>query len=597
MILRLFAAALGVLVFAIPASSICWDIPPDPPPPPPPPKRPADVPDNPGPPKTPTPDLPDLPTTPRDSVQRPKNPRTATGGIGRGVATSGPKGPPVGESGWSRWWFFNRSPFLRPVEGSVAITPTPEGAAKLGPAGWRLRAIEVLRVVLEDDRTDSSSGAAVALGKARARAALPRLVRILGDRREKRERREAAALALGLLGGEEALQALRAQFSNRRESWQCRAFAGIGLGLTGEKEALPSLLATARDGHRELQAAALMGVGLLGDPIAEATLLEMAHDRRGRLDPLVRAAAVHALARIRSREAMPALLSILKTAKRSEIRRAAVQALGRVVGRTDWSALSILVAVAEKDRDAISRRYATIALGRTASTGVVKALTGILEGARMEQRGFAAIALALTARNTADSSLRKSIADNLLVRLDKGRMAPDTRAAVALALGIIGDVRATDAIKPLLRDGWAGSRGHAAVALGLIGDRDVLPELRKAMVKEGSPWVQREIAIALGLFRDEPSIAALGVRVRKGKSELERANAALALGRIATPKATSIMVELLSRGDLSGPTRSKVATALGEALDTKPIPSLYPLTEDFDYDLSLATFHRLLHRL
>ena len=131
----------------------------------------------------------------------------------------------------------------------------------------------------------------------------------------------------------------------------------------------------------------------------------------------------------------------------------------------------------------------------------------------------------------------------------------------------------------------------------LLDDGAILVNARGERFCDETLWPQREIAIALGLFRDEPSIAALVARVKADRSEYSRMNAALALGRIGTPAAGSVMVDLLVNGSLSGPTRSQVAGALGQALDTRPVPTLYPLTEDFDYDLTLDTFHRLMHRL
>jgi HEAT repeat protein len=292
---------------------------------------------------------------------------------------------------------------------------------------------------------------------------------------------------------------------------------------------------------------------------------------------------------------VPVLLEALAD-DRPEVRRAAALALGRTVGSGNRDALRKLIAAARDDRDAHVRCFATMALGRIGSPRALGTLRYVLDRPAVQERGFAALALALVARAGEDEAFRKKVGSILLEELGDG--GAEDEAAAAIGLGLLVDRRAVAPVTRMLeRTGRPGCRGHGAVALALLGAREALPGMRRAILEEKSPWVQRELAVALGLFRDRESVSALAGLVRTGGSEWDRANAACALGRIATAESAVTMVGLLTSPRTSDSARGRVAEAIGPLLDERPFPPLFPIVEDWDYGLPLEVFQQVLHLL
>jgi HEAT repeat protein len=112
------------------------------------------------------------------------------------------------------------------------------------------------------------------------------------------------------------------------------------------------------------------------------------------------------------------------------------------------------------------------ALGIIGSKRAAPRLAAMLAGADdTETRAAAAYALGLLcdARSTAP----------LLNALSDTGLAPKVRGHAAEALGYLRDAAAVDALVAALRDAHAEVRYWAAFALGEIGDRRALPELRR----------------------------------------------------------------------------------------------------------------------
>ena len=79
---------------------------------------------------------------------------------------------------------------------------------------------------------------------------------------------------------------------------------------------------------------------------------------------------------------------------------------------------------------------------------------------------------------------------------------------------------------------------NAAIALGLIGDRDAVQLLAEVLERASTEYVQSAVSLALGFIGDRSSVALLQGRIEGGKmSGLARAHAVVALGVVAERRA------------------------------------------------------------
>jgi HEAT repeat protein len=504
----------------------------------------------------------------------------------------------TGESvSWREWWYYHRARYLE-LQATLDAHRTVTPSRRLDVT-WRDRAITALIAALDDPNIDTSTGAAVALGKASAVQAVPALRRLLASQRADRTLREASALALGLVSRPEGRAALEKVLFDAGEARRLRAFAAIGLGLTRSVSVVPNLLrvASAKRVDSEIRAAAYVALGIVGDDIVTPFLADAARGRGARLGLLERAAATDALGRIGDRDAIPVLVELIGDSKR-EVRRGAILSLGRLVRADDAAAVRALATAATSEVELLARAYAAIALGRTGARAGAATLHGLLDDPRIDLRGFAAIGLGILGRECDDEALREKVATFLRRAIESRRLSGDRRASIAVALGILKDRESVGAIgRIVVSKDTAELRGHAAVALGMIGDRAALPVIRQALDGERDPALLRDLALAAGLLGDSEAIRMLVDLLKSNKSQYQRGNIALALGRVGGPTAANAMVTLLESERSFRRTRAMAAVALGHLLDDRPMPALFTIVEDFDYRLRCEAFVELIRIL
>ena len=152
----------------------------------------------------------------------------------------------------------------------------------------------------------------------------------------------------------------------------------------------------------------------------------------------------------------------------------------------------------------------------------------------------------------------------------------DVRWKAAIALGEIGDLRATEPLIRQLSDSDRFVKSRIAHALGMIGAPVVRPLIR--MLREGDGNQRWGAAIALGRIKDpqavEPLILALA-----DKYENVRAEAAAALVAMGEPAITPL-IRFLKFSE--GSVRIEVMTALGELHAADAIEPLLQMLEKAD---------------
>jgi HEAT repeat protein len=209
-------------------------------------------------------------------------------------------------------------------------------------------------------------------------------------------------------------------------------------------------------------------------------------------DPDIRRTAVESLGKIGDRSALSAVSPLL-TDPLPAIRAAAAQAVGRMAGPDDQSAIAALVH-SLGDVDHRVRQAAALAIGEIEpSPRQLPSLAERLQASDVELRRAAVRALMLL-----DAG---QVVEWLLPLLND----PDAevRQGAVAALGLSGDARAATALaKRLMEDPSPSVRVEAAYHLGKLSGKDTRRVLRAAVEKETDRGVRRWIEEELRALRE-----------------------------------------------------------------------------------------------
>jgi HEAT repeat protein len=285
------------------------------------------------------------------------------------------------------------------------------------------------------------------------------------------------------------------------------------------------------------------------------------------------------------------------------VRASAVLALGHV-GDADADPLDRLVretlAGLVRKGEPYERRFATIALalvGSRPGTGddplsaareVERVLVAHLQRARSRERAWAGLALGLYGQRLreCDRLVEGRTADLLLDHL-QGARTPGDSAAFALAVGLVGDRRGTDAAeRRFTRTGEELPRSQIALALGMLGDPRARGFLAAETASCGSHPERFEWAAVGRALLDDPTVRpALVERLLASDVGAEVEGCARAL---AWTGSVEHVAPLLERFDARGTTasaRGQIARALGWILDTRGEPWIDPLVPALNYSV------------
>lgn len=394
---------------------------------------------------------------------------------------------------------------------------------------------------------DVRAAAAEALGDARAKSAVPALVKVFTE--ESGWLRLAAMVAVGEIAAEPAL-AIPALIKALEESedYNVQYRATQALGMFGEeaKSALPALeKARAR---RTIAREALSAIKQIKAAIRLGELtktgLEVAgfDELRSELLSSKDKVRLAALNKLLCQKGGPALVWLILKEQLVSVRIPAVEEMLKEGGEKRLPALM----------DSLSHDSA-------------------------EVRGFAAACLEISGAQA------KGAAPGLL------RLLADAEVRV-YAVSALGAIKAESAVPELLRllaDKDSGVRGEAALALGRIGAQPgvVIPALRKALDAEGPGRPPLRDNIPLGAGRRDKAFSVLH-EVILGKSidrPADRVSIVRGLGAFGD-KATPTLIEILDISSMPSPVRCAAIQEL-EALGPKAkgaLPALSKASKDKD---------------
>ena len=284
------------------------------------------------------------------------------------------------------------------------------------------------------------------------------------------------------------------------------------------------------------------------------------------------------------------------------LRRAATLALGAVAGRATAerhpAALEALTRAAREERDVQARRYACMAIADLAIASRDATLRGQAIDflvARMKRSStadepWAGLALGVLGFETWQAASLDFPRAAALAAHAKflETNAPTRKACYALVLGLLGHHEAGDDIAAAMRESPdRGFRGHAAVALGLLGaagHREMLLEqlsevrnhpeaLERTAVGLARMHEQRVGDALLGMLRVDEDWAGLAVF----------SSATFALGRLGDRAAVATLIEAAEDASAPPLRHAFVAVALGMIGDKDDLPYAAHFAEDLDY--------------
>jgi HEAT repeat protein len=312
--------------------------------------------------------------------------------------------------------------------------------------------------LLQDRRLDPTIAAQIPTAIARQAdpGAIVALLNSFHDRDSNRLVRQSTALAFGqlaVLDDEAVVSALIQEVERGRDS-QTRHFALIALGQIGARSLMTDAGDLQTTTHKDL--AALLARELSGK------------------------------GKSRAHRPWAALAMALHTAPHRELQ-------GPIIDR--------LLAALDDESDPSVRGSFTIALGLLEHRGSGERLLAEFQTCRDEAlRGYIALALGLVGHIEAAESLRHACAV-------KGG-SPNMRLQVALGLGLLADGETVGAlIETLSEASTLGVASAAARALGMIGDRAAIEPLREVSLDERAQPITRGFAaVALGLLAEREDL-------------------------------------------------------------------------------------------
>ncbi|MBK7641900.1 MAG: HEAT repeat domain-containing protein [Planctomycetes bacterium] len=274
------------------------------------------------------------------------------------------------------------------------------------------------------------------------------------------------------------------------------------------------------------------------------------------------------------------------------VRQSCVLALGALTDldsdSADADARAELRRVTDKGQ-VQERAFALVALGQIAgrpgsgtdSGTALNQLRGLLVqnlgGASLTLRPWAALGLGISERELDElgsSTFTPSPDVRTALRSALHGSSQEVVGAYAVALGIARDREAAGELRVRLREvKAAGQRGYVALGLGMIGAVDAKAEIER-IVRDSKyqPELLQQAAIALGLLGDKTLVPELVKMLSEAHSLASQAAVASALGFIGDARSIEPLVAMLQDQRLTGTARGFATVALGIVADKEELP-------------------------
>jgi len=258
-----------------------------------------------------------------------------------------------------------------------------------------------------------------------------------------------------------------------------------------------------------------------------------------------------------------------------------------------------------KDGDPMGRRFAMMSLAQTGGSpadgengtvgemDVSKELQRQLSRGKTQLRPWAGLAIGVFNRSLmdADRTMHDDSLKALLSEADKC-VRPAEIGAYLVGLGICKypDAKEVALEKMDHFKGENDARGYCAVALGLLGQRDVIPTIQEIITKSKyKPDLLKQAAIGLGLLGDKELVDDLVKMLESSKGLATQAAISTALGAIGDSRSIDPLVEMLGNDQITETARGFAAVALGIVCDKEDLPWNAKISVDINYRANTIT--------
>lgn len=476
----------------------------------------------------------------------------------------------------------------------------------------------LLRTLETEEAMDVVSSVLVALGKIgwEPKTVGPLIAEKL--KASNQEISESAAVSLGILGDPVAIPLLThlvmddddgaVACDRTRVPFRTRAFAAYGLGLIGRRIAdveekanirkvLLEVIETDKSPNRDTRIAAVIAWGLVGGEGVETdpVLMALLEDRKG--DQWMRAQVPIVMARIGDSSKLPVLHELLESKKTNQyVKQSCAIALGQLTDEnTDPKLRAEIVGSLqhefEKGRNEV-KNFAAIALGRIGGQDCQDYLLRQVTRGRDMFKPWAALSLGILGYELADAGQTppRIMAEKIREQLEEMKN-PSFLGCFGVSLGLLKDQGAKDLIKKqLLSLNDDDARGYLSLSLGLMDARGTLDTIQK-LVKDSKrrPELLQQAAIGLGLLGDKTVVPVLLDMLDEASSVAVQAACAGALGFIGDSRSITPLVAMMEDTEKVDLARGFAAVALGIVSDKDDLPWNTPIKVGMNYLSSVGT--------
>ncbi len=267
--------------------------------------------------------------------------------------------------------------------------------------------------------------------------------------------------------------------------------------------------------------------------------------------------------------------------------RASVLALGQLAlppehHATDKKISEALWRFGRRTKDPLGQHLAMIALaqiGGEENRG--KLIVTYRRCRRAGDKTWLALALGIIANGEKRGGSTDTLIGPVLERSFKSSRTSDTRAAIAIAIGLCGYREAAEAVKRQLahRKTPDSERTHLATSLALLDDLSAIPALRVLLDQLiGRPSLVGSVAVALGKLGDKYAMNQLESLLAGSTNVARTRSLANAYELIGDRRAISPIVRLLADSEVSLRERALLAQALGGIADQELTPWITALS-------------------
>jgi HEAT repeat protein len=257
-----------------------------------------------------------------------------------------------------------------------------------------------------------------------------------------------------------------------------------------------------------------------------------------------------------------------------------------------------------KEGDPQSRRFAMISLGQSGGTPgegenrltggelARKELLRQLSKGKTMLKPWAGLALGVMGRQLLDNNETMSESASKALRAAAANCKrPAEIGAYLIGIGIRRDIEGMDICMAKMDYFTTDeSRGYCAVALGLIEDRSAIAPIQE-IIRESKykPDLLKQAAIALGLLGDKELVPDLIGMLETATGLATQAAISTALGAIGDSRSIDPLVELLGNQSVTDSARGFAAAALGIVCDKEELPWNTKVSANINYRANTVT--------